>query len=112
MKWLLDAQQRRNQATPVELRIVAFADGSGPLPNQCHQNVNRWIAENPRCNRIRGWLITSRFIYDKHSVVEDNGSLYDITPRAYPSIPFLPYTGPDTEFCGIIAQWIGTGISN
>jgi hypothetical protein len=103
---LLDElRARADEATSVPYKAVKFTVGF-PYPHACHLNVKAWVAENPGAKRVRGWLVTSGTIFDKHSVVEENGEHYDITPSNAPGTPFLPYTGSDADFCAIEAQLI------
>jgi hypothetical protein len=112
-----ELRDRASEAAPIEFREVAYLDGAVPQFNKCHDNVKRWIAENPRCMRVRGWLVSSGAIFDKHSVVREEGRLYDITPLRTLGTPFLRYLGSDEGFCQIPnqinvtvipADWLGS----
>jgi hypothetical protein len=60
---------RAAEAVPISLRQVSFRSGDLPALHDCHGNVARWIEENPSCQAMRGWLITSGAVFDKHSLV-------------------------------------------
>ena len=94
-----ELRRRASEAAPLEFEEVSFKDGSSPQFNKCHDNVTRWILENPRCTRVRGWLVTSGFMFEKHSAVHEDGRIYDITPSRRPGTPFLRHEGDDAEFC-------------
>ena len=99
--------QRLGRAKPVPFRKALFADGSEPQQSRCHQNVDRWVRENPGTNVVRGWVdympaVTGRML-TAHSVVQDtDGNLLDITPvadeRVRPSMRFVPHTGDERLF--------------
>ena len=85
-------------AKHVAFRPVSFRAGDKPMENQCHENVARWVAENPECAAVRGWLVTSGFLFDKHSLVRSaDGSLFDITPLKVPT-PFIEHPGDHGGF--------------
>jgi hypothetical protein len=91
-------RSRASLASHVAFCPVSFRAGDKPLGNQCHENVARWISENPDCTAVRGWLVTSGFLLDKHSLVRSaGGSLFDITPLQVPT-PFIEHPGGDDEF--------------
>lgn len=70
--------------------ILPFVDVSShgwvPIVSNCHSNVDRWVAENPGCRAVRGWICYISFglcgeRLTGHSVVRtSDGSLIDITP--------------------------------
>lgn len=85
-------------ASRVAFRSVSFRAGDKPVENQCHENVARWIAENPNCVAVRGWLVTSGFLFDKHSLVRfADGPLFDFTPLKTPT-PFIEHPGDEDDF--------------
>lgn len=67
---------------------------------KCHDNVNRWCEDHSGNEPVRGWIVTSSVVFDKHSVVRRGPTdLLDITPlsdRSY-SI-FLIHEGSQEEF--------------
>lgn len=88
-----------------ECRVVPHATASDlgdfqPERSKCHDNVDRWCDENPDDKPLRGWLVTSGTIFDKHSVVNRGpAGLLDITPipdRQYSD--FLIHHGTQEEF--------------
>jgi hypothetical protein len=98
---------RLRQATPLPLRRVLFADGSGPLRNCCHDNVDRWVKENLGTSVVRGWVdympSVNGVLLAAHSVVRGiDGKLFDITPladeRVRATMRFVPHPGNQEEF--------------
>lgn len=81
-------------ATPSDL------NGFHAERSRCHENVIRWCSENPDHRPVRGWLITSGAVFDKHSIIDRGpAGLLDITPlvdRAYTE--FLIHDGTQEEF--------------
>ena len=97
-------RSRAPAASHVPFRFVSFRGGDKPLQNKCHENVARWITENPNHLAVRGWLVTSGFLCDKHSVVQSaDGALFDITPLQVPT-PFIKHPGDDNEFSALNNQ--------
>lgn len=93
-------------AKPVPFREVRLKSGA-PKPNACHENVDQWVKENPRHRAIRGWLVTSGFIFDRHSLIADErGEWFDITPIQPYRPPFLIHLGNEEEFMALPAQII------
>jgi hypothetical protein len=93
--------ERRSTAVLVPYRGVSFRNGE-PAYSNCHQNVAMWVAENPECTPVRGWL-RSDYILDAHSVVAAaDGLLFDITPLSVPGLHFLRHLGSDSEFWALI----------
>lgn len=93
---------------------------SGPAREKdCHNNVDRFVLENPDHKPVRGWLVfdfhqpplwlfpVCRFT--SHSVVEGpDGDLFDITPsKASRRYPFLRHEGPEGEFEAIVLAGYG-----
>jgi hypothetical protein len=76
--------------------------------SKCHDNANRWCLENPDHKVVRGWLITSGTVFDKHSVIDRGAAgLMDITPlpdRTFSE--FLIHEGTQEEFEGLPNQLI------
>jgi len=56
-----------------------------PQANDCHNNVDFWVAHHANCKAVRGWLFwppneLGQYVFMAHSVIEQGGSLADITP--------------------------------
>jgi hypothetical protein len=105
MSWVFDEEladaihARREQA-----RLVRSAPHALAQFNECHANAERYVAENPECRVVGGWLLEdfADFSYfNAHSVVQtEDGSLLDPTPlRSVCS--FLPYWGTEDEFAAL-----------
>jgi len=99
--------RRLKEAKPIQFQTVIFADGSGPPPNCCHENVNRWVKGNPGAIAVRGWVTYADFGVSigltAHSVIQDrDGQLFDITPlgneRVRAGMRFVPHIGAEQEF--------------
>jgi hypothetical protein len=69
--------------------------------NGCHRNVARWL-EMPGHEHhrpCRGYIITSGFLADKHSVVETETELLEATPFDNGYMPvFHRFMGSEDEF--------------
>jgi len=104
---------RRTEAVIVPYEPQSTTSGS-LTEHECHNNVDRWVLENPDHKSVRGWLV---FDFNKtsqgwwpvcrftaHSIVETaDGRLFDLTPsRASQRYPFLHHQGPDGEFEAIV----------
>jgi hypothetical protein len=101
-----------------EAVVVPYEDREGsdwkPSERDCHNNVDRWVLENPDTRSVRGWIVfdfekTSRGLmpmvrFTPHSVVEEaDGRLVDITPsKASQRYPFLPHADSDGSFEEIV----------
>jgi hypothetical protein len=105
MSWVSDEELanaihvRREQAREVRSTPHALAQC-----NECHANAKRYVAENPGCRVVGGWLLEdfADFSYfNAHSVVQtEDGSLLDPTPlRSVCS--FLPHWGTEDEFAAL-----------
>jgi hypothetical protein len=93
------------RARLIPFREVILTTGM-PLPTKCHVNVDTWVVANPADRAIRGWLVTSGVVMDRHSVVlGEDGYMFDITPLAVQT-PFFPHPGSDEEFAGLPPQII------
>lgn len=98
--------ERMDSATRVPFREVGSDDGQ-PKLNDCHGNVESWAARHPAVHVVRGWLFwppndAGQYMFMAHSVIEENGQLFDITPIG-PNTPregllFLRHTGTEEEF--------------
>jgi len=104
-QWLVDyfddALLRAATARPLPFRQVKFTDGTDPVRNKCHENVARWVDENPCHRSVRGWLISAgagaSLLLDAHSAVTDGISEFDITPLLQPCL-FIRHAGSDQDF--------------
>ena len=90
---------------------VSIADWQ-PKPSDCHNNVDRWIAHHDCCTRVRGWLTwgedgAGSCQFMAHSVVEEGGVLYDITPidSNTPTPKFLKHLGETEAFDAMQPVW-------
>jgi hypothetical protein len=107
-------QMRLGEAKYVPFKAVSVGDWQ-PKPSDCHNNVDYWIDSRNNCARVRGWLTwgedehgSCHFI--AHSVIEDNGVLYDITPID-PNTPppnFLEDVGETKAFDAMQPTWSWT----
>jgi hypothetical protein len=52
-----------------------------PIPNDCHGNAERWVLQHPHHMVIRGFLVASDHVFIKHSVVDTESFLLDVTQR-------------------------------
>jgi len=99
-----------NEAKPVPFQKVIFADNSEPQANSCHENVDRWVKENPGTSVVRGWVDYMASVNGQmltaHSVVRtSDGNLLDITPladeRVRPAMRFVPHVGDENLFSSL-----------
>ena len=95
---LQSIQHGRNLVVPHATRENLA--GFGAVPSDCHENVRRWCLIHADHRPLRGWAITSGFVYDKHSVVDCGGvRIIDITPMTdRPHTEFLTFSGAQAEF--------------
>jgi hypothetical protein len=95
-----ELRARRSEAKPVEFRQVRFNDGTEPEFWKCHDNVARWVNEDPDYLVALGWLLASGgLLLDRHSVVRGpDGTLFDLTPMHGPRPPFLEHRGTSEEY--------------
>jgi len=103
-RYFAELYARRSRALPVQDVAATFLDGSEPQIAQCHQNVNRYVAENPGLTAVRGWLVAASdggdgLLFAAHSIAAtENGALIDITPRHRRSAGFLAHRGDEELF--------------
>ena len=82
-----------------------------PVRNECHKNVDRWIAATPTHKAVRGWVTYKQCLVGDtlgleltaHSVVRNEaGEFFDITPlhdeRQRPSMRFVAHLGDEADF--------------
>ena len=97
---------RRQMAVVVPYEPTSMKSDS-PREDECHNNADRYVLENPDCKSIRGWLVFDNatalvfrsrphFRFTSHSVVERaDGRLSDPTPtQASQRYPFLRHRQP------------------
>jgi hypothetical protein len=100
-----------------EAKPVGFRDIPGwkSEQNDCHLNVDSWVRRDSKRSAVRGWLSwgidprTERCKFMAHSVIEEDGEMYDITPLD-PNTPraglvFLRHIGTDEEFDILKMHW-------
>jgi hypothetical protein len=114
---------RRKEAVVVPYEPRTMTSGP-PTERDCHNNVDRWVLEQPDHKSVRGWLVFDRTgdeiarrilslalprpvslcRFTAHSVVEaPGGRLFDLTPsNVSQRYPFLRHQGPDGEFRAIV----------
>ena len=104
-------QSRLDEASRVPFKAVSIAEWL-PLPSQCHKNVDYWIAGRLKSRRVRGWLTWGKdeagsCLFIAHSIVDDNGILYDITPidSNTPPLIFLKHIGSREAFDAMQPTW-------
>src|SRR4051794_37608425 len=66
---------------PLVLATNEKLRGFTPRPNDCHGNVDSWVRLHPQHHTVRGFLVISDNLFNKHSVVDTGPELLDITPR-------------------------------
>jgi hypothetical protein len=58
-------------------------DSFEPKPDDCHGNAERWVVLHPQHKVVRGFLVMTNCVFNKHSVIDTGCSkLLDITPRS------------------------------
>jgi hypothetical protein len=98
---------RRDTGERLEPKPWKFANGEVPKPNDCHVNVDRWVAENPEHSAARGWVIDGgmgeHYNFVAHSAVRTpSGELIDITcPK---SLVLISHRGTPELFQSL-SQW-------
>ena len=101
---------RRADVVTVPFAEVSIGNWK-PEIAKCHANVDRWVADNPGCQAVRGWISYISFgpageQLTAHSVVQKpDGNLIDITP-VEPGQPrggvFVEHQGDPAEFFDMI----------
>ena len=94
---------------PDEIETARFFDIRARLEgwrrNNCHGNVQAFVAKYPQYRAVRGWAVNGAqgaHQLDAHSVICDaDDILWDITfpDLAEHGIRFLRHRGTDEEFC-------------
>ena len=105
---------RIHTAVPIPFRAVA-SEAWQPKQSDCHRNADKWVATNNQRERIRGWLTwgadgIGSCIFVAHSILEEAGILYDITPidPNTPSPMFLRHEGSADIFDAMQPEWSWT----
>jgi hypothetical protein len=84
-----DLWARLDQSVELIPKVVQYANGAVPEHSRCHQNADRWIAENPSYGVVRGYVREGCF-FIAHSVVRaPSGALIDLTSSK--SLRFLEH---------------------
>jgi hypothetical protein len=86
--------------------VKVIFDGDVPAVAHCHENVDRYVLENPGFRAVRGWVTVPSHgstVRAAHSVVlAPDGKLFDITPfedeRERSATRFVPHTGDEDNF--------------
>lgn len=95
-----------SKAAKVPFRTVSHGEFV-PKKNDCHNNVDYWVAHHPQTKAVRGWVFwgpgaDGRFNIMAHSVVDEYGTLVDITPidenTPREGLRFLRHLGSAEEF--------------
>jgi hypothetical protein len=98
--------ERVNTAAKVPYREVGLEDWQPEL-NKCHDNVDFWIEHHGNDLAVRGWIFwlpdeTGRCTFRAHSIVQENGTLVDITPidsnTPRDGLLFLRHLGTEEDF--------------
>jgi hypothetical protein len=98
--------ERESDAEKVRFRGVSRSDWS-PKKNDCHNNVDYWVAHHHEIKVVRGWLFWGpnealQYNLMAHSVIDDDGALVDITPldenTPREALRFLRHLGTEEKF--------------
>jgi hypothetical protein len=85
--------------------------GFEPRATYCHDNANDWAARDANRKAVRGWYIlllgSGSYMFIAHSVIEEAGRLYDITPSDPRPTKFLTHEGTQDEFDALKIEWSG-----
>jgi len=79
---------------------ASAADLGNFIPgDKCHDNVSRWLEEHPTHRAARGWIASTDWLFDRHSVVDTGNGLLDVTPRVADSgLRFIRHPGSEDAF--------------
>jgi hypothetical protein len=98
--------KRERKAVRVPFKAVSHGEFS-PKKNDCHNNVDYWVTHHPQATAVRGWLFwgpdtAGRYNMMAHSMLEEAGTLVDITPidenTPREGLRFLRHPGSEEEF--------------
>jgi hypothetical protein len=100
---------RMHEAQHVPFMQVKI-NGDPARPNNCHENANLWIEENPTYSCVRGWLcvdgghLSNTVDFLAHSVVaHPSGTMHDVTPvHSCEPRPFLPARISEDDFAYVV----------
>jgi hypothetical protein len=109
--------KHRGEAKAVPFAEYQLADWR-PTPNDCHRNVDHWVAQNPGYRAVRGWLVFDfringpllgmrpHFRFNAHSTVRSpDGTIVDITPSyASQRYPFMPHPFDEQSFVALVNE--------
>jgi hypothetical protein len=111
---------RIGEGEHVPFEAVSLPGWEPPLA-ECHKNVDHWVdyrnaqPQRRKLKAVRGWLTwgVDAFGYCNliaHSVVDEDGKLYDITPIApdTPPLLFLRHVGTKKSFDEMQPEWSQT----
>lgn len=76
--------RRRDQIVPFLHDPGVASSHFEPLPNSCHDNVDRLELIRPELSAVRGWWVCdygSVVAFRHHSMIRSENDLIDITPR-------------------------------
>jgi hypothetical protein len=107
--------ERANHPETVPFKVVGDGEWK-PKSTFCHLNADHWESLEPGRKAVRGWLIwgpdpAGGCTFGAHSVVEENGELYDITPHDCPSVDpepprlFLRHKGEKCVFDAMLPEY-------
>jgi len=95
----------------IEMNVtgVTFRNGDAPKAHECHDNVRRWVLENPGSGPVEGWILSGAgafgCVFDAHSIINlPDGSFLDITPRPSDPVRFLRHDGDAAEFREVMGR--------
>lgn len=98
--------EHEGEAASIPFWVIGHVDWE-PKKNDCHGNVDHWVAHHPEAKAVRGWLFwgpdaAHRYNIMTHSAVEDARVLVDITPidenTPREGLRFLLHGGSEEEF--------------
>lgn len=101
--------EREGAAVAIPYCAVRHTDWE-PAKNACHGNVDYWVTRHPGAKPVRGWLFwgpgeDGRYNIMAHSVVDEAGTLVDITPidenTPREGLRFLRHLGSEEEFSAL-----------
>jgi hypothetical protein len=90
---------------------ASAADLGNFIPgDKCHNNVSRWLEEHPTHRAVRGWIASTDWLFDQHSVVDTGKGLLDVTPRVADfRLRFIRHPGSEDDFWHSPSQVRWTG---
>jgi hypothetical protein len=89
------------QTRKVVLATTEQLNGFAARPSDCHRNADAWVELHPKHRVVRGFLVMSDRLFNKHSVVDTGAVLLDITPRpsneSRNTLDFIVFDGGSPE---------------